>query len=130
MEFEFRHSPQKVWRAITSPDLLAQWLLPVANLKLEQGCKFSFQAPPQPGWDGTVECRILEIDEPRKIVYAWVVGELNTVVTFTLIPIPKGTRLSLVHSGFKPNQRNNFAGAKYGWKLMGGKLVDLLTNCH
>jgi uncharacterized protein YndB with AHSA1/START domain len=51
---------------------------------------------------------------------------MDTVVTFTLTPTSSGTRLSLVHSGFKPDQKRNFAGARYGWKMMGGKLVDLL----
>jgi activator of Hsp90 ATPase-like protein len=46
--------------------------------------------------------------------------------TFTLTPTASGTRLSLVQSGFKPGQKKNFNGARYGWKLMGGKLVNLL----
>jgi len=37
-----------------------------------------------------------------------------------------GTRLSLVQSGFKPEQKQNSSGARYGWKMMGGKLVSLL----
>jgi uncharacterized protein YndB with AHSA1/START domain len=52
--------------------------------------------------------------------------ELDTVVTFTLTPTTSGTRLSLVQSGFKPEQRQNFGGARYGWKMMGGKLASLL----
>ena len=51
---------------------------------------------------------------------------LDTVVSFTLTPTASGTRLSLVQSGFKPDQKKNFGGARYGWKMMGGKLVDLL----
>jgi uncharacterized protein YndB with AHSA1/START domain len=51
---------------------------------------------------------------------------LDTVVTFTLTPTASGTRLSLVHSGLKPDQKKNFGGALYGWKMMGAKLVDLL----
>jgi len=35
--------------------------------------------------------------------------------------------LSLVHSGFKPDQKQNFGGDRYGWKMMGGRLVDLLA---
>ena len=58
---------------------------------------------------------------------SWVVGDmLDTIVTFTLEPTAAGTRLSLVQSGFKPEQQQNFGGARYGWKMMGGKLVDLL----
>lgn len=33
----------------------------------------------------------------------------------------------LMQSGFKPEQKQNVAGARYGWKMMGGKLVDLLA---
>ena len=127
-EFDLVHSPQKVWRALTEPALLTQWLLPIVGLELAPGAKFAFKTQPHPGWDGTVNCRILELDPHRKLSYAWVVGdmELATVVTFTLTATASGTRLSLVQSGFKPTQKQNFGGARYGWKLMGGKLVDLL----
>ena len=75
---------------------------------------------------GLEQC-LVEIDPQKKLSYTWVVGDmLDTVVTFTLAPTPTGTRLSLVQSGFKPDQKQNFGGARYGWKMMGGKLVDLL----
>jgi uncharacterized protein YndB with AHSA1/START domain len=125
-EFDLRHSPEKVWRALTDPALLAEWLLPVFDLTFEPGAAFRFKAEPQPGWDGTVDCRILEIEEHRKLSYTWVVGDTDTVVTFTLVRTASGTRLSLVQSGFQPEQKRNFAGARYGWRMMGGKLVDLL----
>ena len=126
-EFDLRHAPEKVWRALTDPVLLAEWLLPVVGLELEPGATFTFNAQPQPGWDGNVNCRFVEIEAQRKISYTWVVGGMDTVVTFTLTPTASGTRLSLLHSGFKSDQKKNFGGARYGWKLMGGKLVDLLA---
>ena len=127
-DFDLRHSPEKVWRALTDPALLAEWLLPVFDLQLEPGAAFMFKTQPYPGWDGTVNCRILEMDALKKLSYAWVVGDdLDTVVTFTLAATASGTRLSLVQSGFKPEQKQNFGGARYGWKLMGEKLVDLLA---
>jgi uncharacterized protein YndB with AHSA1/START domain len=126
-ELDLPHVPAKVWRALTDPVLLAEWLLPVVELKLEPGAPFRFKAPPQPGWDGTVNCRLLEIETHRKLSYAWAVGDIDTVVTFALAPTASGTRLSLVQSGFKPDQKRNFGGARYGWRMMGGKLVDLLA---
>jgi len=107
-EFDLHHSPEKVWRALTDPVLLAEWLLPVVDLKLEPGAAFTFKRQPLPGWDGIVNCRILEIEAHRKLSYTWVVGDMDTL-------------------GFKPDQKQNFAGARYGWKMMGGKLVDLLA---
>jgi uncharacterized protein YndB with AHSA1/START domain len=126
-EFELHHSPEKVWRALTDPVLLAEWLLPAVDFTLEPGAAFTFQAQPQPGWDGIVNCRVAEIETQRKLSYRWLVGDLDTVVTFTLTPTASGTRLSLVQSGFKPHQKRNFGGARYGWRMMGGKLVDLLA---
>jgi uncharacterized protein YndB with AHSA1/START domain len=125
-EFDLQHSPEKVWRALTDPVLLAEWLLPVFDFKLEPGAAFTFKTQPYPGWDGVVNCRILEIDAFRRLSYAWVVGDMDNVVTFTLTPTASGTRMTLVQSGFKPDQKKNFGGARYGWKMMGGKLVDLL----
>ena len=126
-EFDLRHAPAKVWRALTDPTLLAEWLLPVIDLALAPGAEFTFRTQPVGGWDGIVNCRMLEIEPHRKLSYAWVVGDIDTVVTFTLTPTPSGTRLSLVQSGFKPDQKQNFGGARYGWRMMGGKLVDLLA---
>jgi uncharacterized protein YndB with AHSA1/START domain len=126
-EFDLQHSPEKVWRALTEPDLLAEWLLPVIGFKLEPGAEFTFKTQPYPGWDGTVNCRFIEIEPGRKLRYTWTVPFLDTTVTFTLSPTATGTRLSLVQSGFKPEQKRESGGARYGWKMMGGKLEDLLA---
>ena len=126
-EFDLPHAPEKVWRALTDPALLAEWLLPVVDLQLEPGAAFTFKTQAYPGWDGTVKCRFVEIDAQRKLSYTWSVPFLDTVVTFTLTPTASGTRLSLVQSGFKPDQKREFGGARYGWKMMGDKLVDLLA---
>ena len=128
-EIDLKHSPQKVWRALTEPALLKDWLLPVTGLKLELGAAFTFQTQAFHDWDGTVRCRMLEIEPQQKLRYAWAVGEmeLDTVLTFTLSPIEAGTRLSIVQSGFKPHQKQAFGGARYGWNMMGEKLIDLLA---
>jgi uncharacterized protein YndB with AHSA1/START domain len=133
-EFDLPHSPEKVWRALTDPVLLAEWLLPVVDHRLEPGAAFTFKAEPVGGWDGIVNCRFLEIETQRRISWRWVVGDIDTVVTFTLTPTGggaggaggSGTRLSLVQSGFKPDQKQAFGGARYGWRMMGGRLVELL----
>lgn len=129
LDFDLHHPPEKVWRALTDPALLAEWLLPVTGLELEPGAAFTFKTQPYPGWDGIVNCRMLEIETHRKLRYAWVVGDmvLDTIVTFTLTPTASGTCLSVVQSGFRRDQKQNAGGARYGWKMMGGKLVDLLA---
>jgi uncharacterized protein YndB with AHSA1/START domain len=129
-DFDLPHAPDKVWRALTDPALLEEWLLPVVgrDLQLAPGAAFTLKTDPYPGWDGTVQCRMLEIEAHRKLSYRWAAGGfIDSVVTFTLTPTPSGTRLHLVQSGFRADQKQNFAGARYGWKMMGGKLVDLLA---
>ncbi len=127
LAFDLPHPPEKVWRALTDPVLLAEWLLPVVGLTLEPGAAFTFRTQAYPGWDGTVECRMLEIEHCRTLRYTWSVPFLDTVVTFTLAPTASGTRLSVVQSGFEPGQKRELGGARYGWTMMGGKLVDLLA---
>ncbi|HEU4720161.1 MAG TPA: SRPBCC domain-containing protein [Gemmatimonadaceae bacterium] len=127
LDLDLPHAPEKVWRALTDPALLAEWLLPVFDLQLEPGAAFTFRTQPYPGWDGTVTCRFVEIEPYRTLSYTWGVPFLETVVTFTLTPTASGTHLSLVQSGFKPDQKRESGGARYGWKMMGGKLVDLLA---
>ena len=126
-EIDLQHQPEKVWKAITDPGLLSKWLLPVANLQLKSGSPFTLKAPPQPGWDGTVHCQFVEIVPGRSLSYRWVVSDIDTVVTFTLTPVATGTRLSIVQAGFKPDQKRIFGGARYGWKMFGARLLELLA---
>src|SRR4051812_30147295 len=87
-EFDVNHPPEKLWRALTEPALLAEWLLPVFELKLGGGAAFLLKTRASPPWDGTVNCKILEIEAHKKLSYAWVVGAMgiDTIVTFTLTP--------------------------------------------
>jgi hypothetical protein len=66
LAFDLAHPPSKVWRALTDPVLLSEWLQPIVELKLEPGAAFVFQTPAHPGWDGIVHCRVLEVEAPKK----------------------------------------------------------------
>lgn len=125
-ELDLAHPPEKVWRALTIPALLEEWLLPVIGFAPEPGTAFTFKTDPQPGWDGTVDCRVLDVEPKKSMRFRWVVGDIDTVVALTLRPTDAGTCLEVVQSGFRPDQKQNFGGARYGWKMMGGKLIALL----
>jgi uncharacterized protein YndB with AHSA1/START domain len=126
LAYDLPHPPEKVWRALTDPALLAEWLLPVVGFELVPGAAFTFRTQAYPGWDGTVHCQVVEIEPRRMLRYTWRVPFLETVVTFTLTPTTSGTRLSIVQSGFGPEQKREFGGARYGWTMMGSKLTTLL----
>lgn len=126
MVFDLAHPPARVWRALTTPELLSKWLLQVDALPLETGAAFVLRTDPQPGWDGVVNARVHTVEEPHRFAFDWVVGPLDTHVVFTLEPTAAGTRLVMEQSGFQSGQEQNLGGARYGWRMMGGRLVELL----
>ena len=66
----FPHPPEKVWRALTDPELLASWLMP-NDFAPAAGHKFRFRSRPMGDWDGVVDCEVLEIEPHRILRYSW-----------------------------------------------------------
>ncbi len=128
LPFDLPHPPEKVWRALTDPALLREWLLPVVGFRLEPGATFTFTTQPHPGWDGTVACELLDAKPYERLRYTWRTSFLDTVVTFTLTPTSTGTRLLIEQSGFRAEQRRELGGARYGWQMMAGRLTTLLDH--
>ena len=96
----YRHPPEKVWRALTERDAIAQWLME-NDFVAKVGHRFQLRAKPQPGWSGIVDGEVLEVDPPRRLSYTWKNENVDTIVTITLSPTDQGTRLRLEHSGFE-----------------------------
>lgn len=131
LQYDLPHPPEKVWRALTDPTLLAEWLMP-SDLKPVVGHTFTFRSDPTPWWDGIVHCEVLEVDAKKRITYTWRSGAgasgLDTVVTWTLTPTASGTHLALEHSGFLPSNAFAFDGASTGWQRMAGeRLREVLS---
>jgi uncharacterized protein YndB with AHSA1/START domain len=97
---EHPHSPEKVWRALTDPTLIARWTK--EGFSAVVGTKFRFVAKPQPWWRGFVECEVIEVRVPSLLRYSWVgdEGDTPTLVTYQLEPIAGGTRFTFDHVGF------------------------------
>ncbi|HVY40017.1 MAG TPA: SRPBCC domain-containing protein [Polyangia bacterium] len=129
VEYEIQRPPAAVWRALTEPQLLARWLME-NDIRPEVGHRFTFRAPPIPGWDGVVHCEVLEVDPPRRLRYSWRGGSddlqgygtrIDTVVTWTLAATPGGgTWLRLEHAGFTDENAFAYEGLAKGWR---GKLA-------
>ena len=78
-EFDLHHSPEKVWRALTEPVLLAEWLLPVVELQARAGGRVHVQDAAVPRVGRHRELPILEIEAHRKLSYTWGGGDMDTV---------------------------------------------------
>ncbi len=106
---DYPQAPTVVWKALTDPALVPLWTTtgqggrPV-GFDTKIGTKFRYVGKPFPGWDGIVHCEVLEVDEPRLLVYDWRNKETDrpTVVRNILDGRPDGgTRLIWEHTGFR-----------------------------
>ena len=97
----YPHSIEKVWKALTDPQAMSEWLMP-CNIEPRVGHQFQFQTKPYPGFDGTVHCEVLEVVPPEKLSFSWSGGSLtNTIVSFRLQAVEEHTQLTFEHQGFE-----------------------------
>lgn len=121
VERELPHSPSKVWRALTQPHLIAEWLMKNTFAPVV-GHRFDLRGD----W-GSVACRVTAIDPDKSLSYTWDAMGLESVVTWTLTPTDTGTHLRMEQSGFRPDQDQAYRGAAYGWQKFLATLEQLLA---
>jgi len=104
---DYPHSQAKVWRAVTDPALIPLWTATGAGGRTEGfdtvvGTKFQLIAKPKPGWNGVVDCEVLEVDEPSLLRWSWTdsSGGDVTQVVYRIEPNAGGTRFTYEHTGF------------------------------
>src|SRR5437016_8356699 len=98
---DFPHPLERVWRALTDPEALGVWLME-NDFEPRVGKRFVLRGREIPThWRGWVDCEVLELEMPNRMVWAWVHNDdaPPTTVEFRLDPIPDGTRLTLSHTG-------------------------------
>ena len=128
VEREFAHAPEKLWRALTQPHLMEEWLMK-NDFKPVVGHHFNLRGE----WGGTLDCEVLVVEEHKELAYTWnfvhadAAYDLRSVVTFTLTPTRTGTHLRMEQSGFRPDQRQAFGGANAGWQQFLAKLEQTLA---
>lgn len=128
VEREIAHPPEKLWRALTTPHLIAEWLMK-NDFAPVVGHKFNLTGE----WGGVLDCEVLEVEPMKTLSYTWnyahedAAYNLTSVVTFTLTPSAKGTHLRMEQAGFRPDQPQAYGGAMHGWQGFFEKLEQLLA---
>ena len=128
IERDIAHPPEKIWRALTEPHLIAEWLIK-NDFRPDIGHRFNLTGE----WGGVLDCEVLDIEPHRTLSYSWnfthddAAFDLRSVVTFTLTPTAAGTHLRVEQSGFRPGQKQAFGGAKLGWQQFLEKLETLVA---
>jgi uncharacterized protein YndB with AHSA1/START domain len=120
VEREIPFPPEKIWRALTQPHLIEEWLMR-SDFKPAVDHRFSFRAD----W-GAVDCRVLAVEANKMLSYTWAAYGLQSVVTFTLSPTSTGTRLRMEQSGFRSEQQQAYQGAQHGWQRFLANLEQVL----
>jgi uncharacterized protein YndB with AHSA1/START domain len=94
------HPIETVWRALTNAHLISEWLMQTDGFEPAVGTRFRMKTQNLSA-DGWVDAEVLELDPPRRMVWAWTVDEAAppTTVTFALTPYAGATRLVLTHVG-------------------------------
>lgn len=128
VEREIAHPPEKLWRALTQPHLISEWLMQ-NDFSPVVGHQFNLRGE----WGGVLDCEVLVVEPQRKLSYTWnfkhddPAFDLNSVVTFSLTPTATGTHLRMEQSGFRPDQKQAYGGAKAGWPEFLAKLEQVLA---
>lgn len=128
VERDIAHPPEKIWRALTQPHLMAEWLMK-NDFAPRVGHRFNLRGE----WGGILDCEVLVVEPNKELSYTWnfkhedAAFNLESVVTFTLTPISTGTRLRMEQTGFRPDQRQAFGGARVGWEQMLAKLEQVVA---
>ena len=128
IEREFAFPPEKLWRALTHPHLIEDWLMK-NDFAPVVGHRFELRGD----WGGVLDCEVLTLEPNRTLAYRWdhanddAALDLRSVVTFTLTPTSVGTHLRMEQSGFRPGQKQAYGGAHHGWRNFLEKLDRLLA---
>jgi uncharacterized protein YndB with AHSA1/START domain len=127
VERDLPHPPEKLWRALTQPHLIAEWLMK-NDFQSTVGHRFQLRGE----WGGVLDCEVLTVEPNKTLAYTWnhahedPAYELQSVVTFTLTPTRTGTLLRMEQVGFRPEQKQAYGGAQLGWQKFFGNLEKVL----
>jgi uncharacterized protein YndB with AHSA1/START domain len=126
VEREVAFPPEKLWRALTQPHLIEEWLMK-NDFKPVADHRFNLRKDTQPDLSIVIDCRVLVVEPNKTLSYTWDAYGLESIVTWTLTPTSTGTHLRMEQSGFRPDQRQAYLGARAGWRGFFTSLEQVLA---
>jgi len=125
---------EKVWSAVTEAEHISKWFGRASFEGSGVGAHGTLTFPDHP----PVPVRVEALDAPRMVSYRWgndgasnaasaEADDHSTVFTFTLEPLPDGTQLTVVETGFEntSDPMANLEDHRGGWDSELDKLVAL-----
>lgn len=69
----YPHPPQRVWHALTTPELMARWLMKPTGFAPVVGTRFTFHGQPMPSvnFSGEIACEVLDVVEGKRFEISW-----------------------------------------------------------
>jgi len=126
VERQFAAPPEKLWRALTQPHLIEEWLMKT-DLNPIEGHRFTLRKDPTPEISVVIDCEMRTVEENKTLSYTWSAYGIETLVTFSLTPVQGGTRLRLEQAGFPADNKAAIKGANASWPIFLTELEKLLT---
>lgn len=128
-EIEYNFPVAEIWKALTDKTAMSVWLMP-CDIEPIIGHKFQFKTKPFPGFNGLINCEVLEVVEHKLLSFSWSGGPLEkTKVSFRLSEKGNKTILNFRHSGFNGLLNKVIVRRilSNGWKT---KILPILLQKH
>ncbi len=132
----YPHPPRRVWQALTTPELMARWLMEPSGFKPVVGTGFRFHGQPMPsvGFSGEIACEVIDLVDGEQLTISWADAHSDKpaawIVSWKLHPEGTGTRVILRHSGFDPDnavQQRSRSIMGNGWVRIAAQLGEVLS---
>jgi uncharacterized protein YndB with AHSA1/START domain len=127
MEELFPAPIDRVWHALTDPGMIERWLMRPDGYEAKVGARFILRETSRADCSGQVECEVLELSPPNRMVWSWRGAEdpATTRLVIDLEAEERGTRLKLRHTG--ESDERTVRGTTGGWTDKLRALGELLT---
>jgi uncharacterized protein YndB with AHSA1/START domain len=118
---------ERVWYALTDLQMISRWLMDTDDFRPEVGARFTLRHEPRQGFRGYVECQVLELSPPHRMVWSWLSDEsaAPTRLVIELEAHGQATRLTLRHTG--DAAECTVKSITPGWTEKLGRLAEALT---